>query len=374
MSIRERLDSLSRGELTGLVIVVVATLLGAGFWYMRSLPRPVDIAAPADAVSPVVSPVAGRTGRLRRAPRRSSSTSPDGCARPGVYEFASGDRVIDAVNRAGGARNGADLTSLNLAAPLADGTQIVVPKPGATAPGSSGRPRPARRRRDDAHQHQHRERDRARGPARRRSGDRGGHHRLPDAERAVLRRGRPDRRERHRSFDPRTDPALRDGMNAWALPAAAAAFWAGLLAWEVHPPWARPWMGMALGLAGLAGAWLAAPRTDDGPRSAARDRAGRAAAAASVSAVAASRAVGGSPLSRSRSRWSVWCCSAPDGRASTLRGSTVRCSLGSRHDASRSSARSTPIPRPARSDGTPRSTSRGWSGPAAPPRCALPCG
>jgi competence protein ComEA len=50
----------------------------------------------------------------------------------------SGDRVVDAVNRAGGAKNGADLTSLNLAAPLADGTQIVVPRPGATsAPGTS---------------------------------------------------------------------------------------------------------------------------------------------------------------------------------------------------------------------------------------------
>jgi competence protein ComEA len=44
--------------------------------------------------------------------------------------------VIDAVNRAGGARSGADLTSLNLAAPLADGTQIVVPRPGDD-PGSA---------------------------------------------------------------------------------------------------------------------------------------------------------------------------------------------------------------------------------------------
>jgi len=45
-------------------------------------------------------------------------------------------------------------------------------------------------------------------------------------------------------------------MNAWALPAAAAAFWTGLLAREVRPSWARPWMGMAVGLAGLAGAWI----------------------------------------------------------------------------------------------------------------------
>ncbi len=69
---------------------------------------------------------------------------------PGVYEFAAGDRVIDAVERAGGARTGADLSVLNLAAPLTDGTQVVVPKqgaggptaiaPGATGPGVPGTP------------------------------------------------------------------------------------------------------------------------------------------------------------------------------------------------------------------------------------------
>ena len=140
MSLRERLDAVSRGELAGLVIVVVASLLGAGFWYMRSLPRPVGIAAPAAAVSPVVSPVAGLTGSASPSPASIIVDVAGWVRRPGVYEFATGDRVIDAVNRAGGARNGADLTSLNLAAPLADGTQIVIPRPGATgatAPGSS---------------------------------------------------------------------------------------------------------------------------------------------------------------------------------------------------------------------------------------------
>ncbi len=136
MSIRERLDSLSRGELAGLVVVVVATLLGAGLWYMRSLPRPVDIAAPADAISPVVSQAAGATGALSPSPVAIIVDVAGWVRRPGVYEFASGDRVIDAVNRAGGARKGADLTSLNLAAPLTDGTQVVIPKPGSA--GSSG--------------------------------------------------------------------------------------------------------------------------------------------------------------------------------------------------------------------------------------------
>ena len=141
MSIRERLDTLSRGELAGLAIVVVATLLGAGLWYMRSLPRPVDIAAPADAVSPAVSPISGETGSLAPSAAAIIVDVAGWVRQPGVYEFASGDRVIDAIDRAGGPRKGADLTTLNLAAPLTDGTQIVVPKPGSTTtgdPGSSG--------------------------------------------------------------------------------------------------------------------------------------------------------------------------------------------------------------------------------------------
>jgi competence protein ComEA len=57
--------------------------------------------------------------------------------RPGVYRFGLGDRVIDAVERAGGALAHADLSLINLAAPLTDGQQIVVPKKGAAgAPGT----------------------------------------------------------------------------------------------------------------------------------------------------------------------------------------------------------------------------------------------
>jgi len=47
--------------------------------------------------------------------------------RPGLYRFAARSRVADAVERAGGATRHADLTLINLAAPLADGTQVVVP-------------------------------------------------------------------------------------------------------------------------------------------------------------------------------------------------------------------------------------------------------
>jgi competence protein ComEA len=138
MSFRERLDMLSRGEIAGLIVVLVAVLGGAGLWYARSLPKPVTIAesgpgAAQPAVSPPSSPamlIVDVAGAVRT---------------PGVYEFAEGERVVDAIERAGGPRPKADLSLLNLAAPLVDGTQILVPKigpavtgvPGETAPGSS---------------------------------------------------------------------------------------------------------------------------------------------------------------------------------------------------------------------------------------------
>jgi competence protein ComEA len=48
-------------------------------------------------------------------------------ASPGVYRLPAGSRVNDAVKRAGGATGRADPESINLAARLADGQQIVVP-------------------------------------------------------------------------------------------------------------------------------------------------------------------------------------------------------------------------------------------------------
>jgi competence protein ComEA len=66
--------------------------------------------------------------------------------RPGLYRLQEGARIADAVRRAGGALRGADLAALNLAAPLVDGVQVLVPSrapPGpaavpATSAGSGG--------------------------------------------------------------------------------------------------------------------------------------------------------------------------------------------------------------------------------------------
>jgi competence protein ComEA len=131
MSFRERLDLLSRGEIAGLIVVLVVVLGGAGLWYARSLPKPVTIAesAPGTAQqassspSPSVTVIVDVAGAVRE---------------PGVYEFGEGDRVIDAIERAGGSLPKADLSLLNLAAPLVDGTQILVPKSGPLAAGVPG--------------------------------------------------------------------------------------------------------------------------------------------------------------------------------------------------------------------------------------------
>jgi competence protein ComEA len=60
---------------------------------------------------------------------------------PGLYRLAQGARIADAVARAGGASAKADLALINLAAPLADGQQVVVPRRGAApaaAPAAAG--------------------------------------------------------------------------------------------------------------------------------------------------------------------------------------------------------------------------------------------
>jgi competence protein ComEA len=57
--------------------------------------------------------------------------------RPGVVTLPAGSRVRDAVAAAGGATRRASLASINLARPLVDGEQVLVPRPGQS-PGPPG--------------------------------------------------------------------------------------------------------------------------------------------------------------------------------------------------------------------------------------------
>ena len=54
--------------------------------------------------------------------------------RPGVYRVPQGARVDEAVRQAGGVTRHGESTAVNLAMPLHDGQQVVVPRRGAAAP------------------------------------------------------------------------------------------------------------------------------------------------------------------------------------------------------------------------------------------------
>jgi competence protein ComEA len=105
------------------------------------------------AVLLAVLAVAGRTlaGAGASAPLPEAELVPDAPAavtrltvhvagavrRPGLYRLREGSRVADAVARAGGATAKADTAAVNLAAPLADGIQVLVPSRVAGAAGST---------------------------------------------------------------------------------------------------------------------------------------------------------------------------------------------------------------------------------------------
>jgi hypothetical protein len=110
--LEERLEGLDRRELAGLAVIAVLVVAGAGFWYLRSLPSRVEIGS------------TGVGAPVRASPEPTPSPAlllvhvAGWVSRPGVYELREGQRIIDAIEAAGGAKEGADLTTINLAALL----------------------------------------------------------------------------------------------------------------------------------------------------------------------------------------------------------------------------------------------------------------
>jgi competence protein ComEA len=86
-----------------------------------------------------VAPIRASAGphAARAAPAATVVVDVEGAVRrPGLVHLAPGSRVADAVGRAGGPTAHADRAAVNLAAPVSDGQQVLVPRRGAAAAGS----------------------------------------------------------------------------------------------------------------------------------------------------------------------------------------------------------------------------------------------
>src|SRR5689334_6052148 len=123
------MPEIDRRQLAAYVaLAVVALVVGAR--YLRSQSR---VAAAPPSVTARASDHGGVS--LERAPGGDGAlVHVAGAVRhPGVYRLGTGKRVEDAVARAGGATGKGDPNAINLAAKVADGQQVVVPRRGAAA-------------------------------------------------------------------------------------------------------------------------------------------------------------------------------------------------------------------------------------------------
>jgi competence protein ComEA len=114
--------TLTRARAAAAAVGAIAVVLLAARFLLPPQPAPAPAAAPPGAAAATKAPevIVHIVGAVRR---------------PGLYRLAQGKRIADAVARAGGTTRQADESAVNLAAPLADGQQVVVP---ARPPPSSG--------------------------------------------------------------------------------------------------------------------------------------------------------------------------------------------------------------------------------------------
>ena len=135
--------SVSRSTALAVAAALLLVLVLAGHRLSRagSASAP-EIAAPLEPVKPAAATkkmlVVHVVGAVRRA---------------GLYRLPDGSRIADAVRRAGGATRHADLAAINLAAPLVDGVQVLVPRrvaAGVAPPEETAEALPGRERRAPA--------------------------------------------------------------------------------------------------------------------------------------------------------------------------------------------------------------------------------
>lgn len=147
---REQLDDLRRRALDGRWVVwavVGMAVIGVGLWLLRPSPTPVEEVLPVASTTvpgggptePAgTSPGAGPAPASTAAPAEVVAHAAGAVARPGVYRLHPPARVDDLVRAAGGLAPDADPSRLNLAALLADGARVYVPRAGEEVPPALG--------------------------------------------------------------------------------------------------------------------------------------------------------------------------------------------------------------------------------------------
>ncbi|MGH8824861.1 MAG: helix-hairpin-helix domain-containing protein, partial [Jiangellaceae bacterium] len=151
-TVRSGRVGLERGHAVVVVLVlllglaVAALLLGVG--RPRVVPVDPGVSATVLATGTPASGVPGDPpgdGAVAPAPAELVVHVAGRVGAPGVVRLPPGSRVLDAVEAAGGADDGVDLSGLNLARLVADGEQVLVgvtPPPGAGPVGPPGAPSP----------------------------------------------------------------------------------------------------------------------------------------------------------------------------------------------------------------------------------------
>jgi competence protein ComEA len=117
--------SLTRLQLAMVAVPLVALLAVAG-----SRLAGVGANEGPSRIAPLSAPVGGPSAGTPDTASRLFVHVVGAVRRPGLFRLRDGSRVADAVSRAGGPTRRADLAAVNLAAPLVDGQQVIVPRRG----------------------------------------------------------------------------------------------------------------------------------------------------------------------------------------------------------------------------------------------------
>jgi competence protein ComEA len=116
------MPTVSRGRALAYLAVVIC-LLGLGGKVLLAGRAPESDAPAATLAAIEAEPVESGAGRTKPLVVHVAGA----VRRPGLYRLEEGSRVADAIRAAGGAKRRAALALLNLAAPIADGQQVLVP-------------------------------------------------------------------------------------------------------------------------------------------------------------------------------------------------------------------------------------------------------